>query len=50
MAQVRQPIYRSSIGRWRPYREQLRPLLEELGVDADDNAASSNGTTPIQTR
>jgi tetratricopeptide (TPR) repeat protein len=33
VAQVRQPIYQSSVGRWRPYREQLRPLLEELGID-----------------
>ena len=30
--QVRQPIYRSSIGRWRPYRDQLQPLLDALGV------------------
>lgn len=29
--QVRQPLYTSSIGRWRKYREQLAPLLEELG-------------------
>jgi tetratricopeptide (TPR) repeat protein len=32
-AQVRKPIYRSSVGRWRPYREQLRPLLDELGIN-----------------
>jgi tetratricopeptide (TPR) repeat protein len=30
-AQVRQPIYRSSIGRWRAYGELLNPLLEALG-------------------
>jgi len=36
---VRQPIYQSSVGRWRPYREQLRPLLEELGIDQDSDAA-----------
>jgi tetratricopeptide (TPR) repeat protein len=29
-AQVRQPIYRSSIGRWRPDRELLQPLLDAL--------------------
>lgn len=29
--QVRQPIYRSSVGRWRAYKEQLGPLLEALG-------------------
>jgi tetratricopeptide (TPR) repeat protein len=28
--QVRQPIYRSSVGRWRPYQAQLQPLLDEL--------------------
>jgi hypothetical protein len=28
--QVRQPIYRTSVGRWRPYAELLRPLLREL--------------------
>jgi hypothetical protein len=38
VAQVRQPIYRSSIGRWRPYREHLRPLLLELGINADDGS------------
>lgn len=30
--QVRQPLYRSSIGRWRPSDEVLRPLLDGLGV------------------
>jgi hypothetical protein len=33
--QVRQPIYRSAIGRWRPYKDMLGPLLSELGVDPD---------------
>jgi len=32
-AQVRQPIYRSSVGRPRPPRELLQPLLDALGVD-----------------
>lgn len=31
-AQVRQPIYRSSLGRWRPYREHLQPLFDALGI------------------
>ncbi len=31
--QVRQPIYRSSIGRWRPYADMLRPFFEALGGD-----------------
>ena len=30
--QVRQPIYRSAIGRWRVYGEQLEPLLNALGT------------------
>jgi tetratricopeptide (TPR) repeat protein len=30
MAQVRQPIYRSSVGRWRPDAALLQPLLEAL--------------------
>jgi tetratricopeptide (TPR) repeat protein len=34
VAQVRQPIYRSSIGRWREYAEQLGPLLAALGLSA----------------
>ncbi len=33
-AQVRQPIYRSSVGRMRPPQELLQPLLDALGVDA----------------
>lgn len=31
-AQVRRPIYRSSIGRWHGHHEALKPLLEGLGV------------------
>jgi hypothetical protein len=31
--QVRQPIYASSIGRWRPYAPYLGPLLAALGLD-----------------
>jgi tetratricopeptide (TPR) repeat protein len=37
-AQVRQPIYRSSIGRWRAYAHQLGPLIEALGVDIGGSA------------
>ena len=35
-SQVREPVYRSSVGKWRCYREQLQPLrqlLEQSGVD-----------------
>jgi hypothetical protein len=33
--QVRQPLYRSSVGRWRRYRKHLAPLCEVIGVDID---------------
>jgi tetratricopeptide (TPR) repeat protein len=31
-AQVRQPIYKNAVGRWRAYEEWLGPLLAELGT------------------
>jgi tetratricopeptide (TPR) repeat protein len=37
-SQVRSPVYRSSVGKWRHYREQLAPLvamLAEAGIDAE---------------
>ncbi len=34
VTQVRQPIYRSSVGRWRPDAALLRPLLEALEADS----------------
>jgi tetratricopeptide (TPR) repeat protein len=33
VTQVRQPIFRSSVGRWRHYRDLLRPLLEALNIE-----------------
>jgi hypothetical protein len=30
--QVRQPIYKSAVGRWRDYEEFIGPVLAELGV------------------
>ncbi|HYB08097.1 MAG TPA: sulfotransferase [Alphaproteobacteria bacterium] len=33
--QVRQPIYLSSVGRWKHYRDHLAPLLNALGRDAN---------------
>jgi tetratricopeptide (TPR) repeat protein len=32
VTQVRQPIYRNSIGRGKPYEMMLRPLLDELSI------------------
>ncbi|MEZ6113785.1 MAG: sulfotransferase [Pirellulaceae bacterium] len=34
--QVRQPIYRSSVGSWKRYESHLAPLLESLGALAGD--------------
>jgi sulfotransferase family protein len=34
VTQVRQPIYRTSIGRWRPADDVLRPLLDALDLDS----------------
>ncbi|MFV1850170.1 MAG: tetratricopeptide repeat-containing sulfotransferase family protein [Thalassospira sp.] len=31
--QVRKPIYRSSVERWRPYEKELAPLFEALGIN-----------------
>jgi tetratricopeptide (TPR) repeat protein len=41
VTQVRQPIYQHSVGRWRPYRHQLRPLLDALGIDAVEESKQS---------
>jgi hypothetical protein len=39
--QVRQPLYASSVGRWRHYRRHLGPLLRELrGMVPDDDDAN----------
>jgi len=36
--QVRQPLYATSVGRWRPYRKHLGPLLDGLkGLIPDDD-------------
>lgn len=34
-AQVRQPLYRSSMGRWRRFEKQLKPLADALGGPAE---------------
>ena len=37
--QVRQPLYGSAVGRWKPYEAMLGPLLEALGGLVDRGAA-----------
>ena len=39
--QVRQPIFKSSVGRWLPYKNLLRPLLEELQLDEQPAQSAS---------
>ncbi len=49
MVQVRQPIYRSSVGRWRPNSALLRPLLDELANRSEPdptNAINPNRREP----
>ena len=38
--QVRQPIYKNAIGRWRTYQHFLGPLLAELGTAGANRAAT----------
>ncbi len=38
--QVRQPLYRSAVGRWQPYRDMLKPLLDELAEGAEIGSKS----------
>lgn len=40
-SQVRQPIYKTSIGRWKRYRNKLDPLIEALGPLAQEEIARS---------
>jgi len=36
VVQVRRPIYNSSVGRWRPYKDKLGPLFDALGIASYD--------------
>ena len=36
MLQVRKPLYRSSVGRWRPFRAELAPLFKALALPVPD--------------
>jgi hypothetical protein len=37
--QVQQPVYRTSVARWRRYARHLGPLLEALGLEPDAGEA-----------
>lgn len=36
LAQVRQPIFTSSVGRWRPYAKHLQPMFQAMGLPEED--------------
>jgi hypothetical protein len=38
VTQVRRPIYRDSVGRWRPDKALLEPLLEALDIAGDTDS------------
>ena len=40
LVQVRQPLYKSAIGRWKPYESQLQPLIEALGELAESSSSA----------
>jgi tetratricopeptide (TPR) repeat protein len=42
--QVRQPVYSSSVGRWRRYAAHLAPLQKALGVDRVEEAQAASST------
>jgi len=49
--QVRQPVYRSAVYKWKRYESELRPLqdrLMELGVELPDNGALDIANHSIQ--
>jgi hypothetical protein len=41
--QVRRPLYRTSVGRWRPDTATFAPLLEGLGMDGAADASVAKG-------
>lgn len=43
LAQVRRPIYATSVGTWEPFADRLRPLFEALGPYAPDGVAEKPG-------
>ena len=47
-SQVRRPIYRSSLGRWRRYQKFLQPLIAELDCDQACPAMGSHVWQPTE--
>ncbi len=40
--QVREPLYRTSVGRWRPYENFLLPLIQALNVGIPEDASAEH--------
>lgn len=38
VVQVRQPVYSSSVGRWKRYGDEMKPLIEALGYKEQDSS------------
>ena len=49
LGQVRQPIYTSSVGRWRKYEQYLKPLLDEIGplVESYEEELEASSRQPV---
>ena len=43
--QVRQPMFKNSINRWKPYEKQLQPLIEVLQQDCRLNGLENTAHT-----
>jgi tetratricopeptide (TPR) repeat protein len=48
--QVRMPVYRTSVGRWRPYENFLQPLIEALNVGARENVGAVQARSSMADR
>jgi tetratricopeptide (TPR) repeat protein len=45
--QVRKPVYRTSVGRWRPYENFLQPLIEALNTGAPGDAGTDRADSSL---
>jgi tetratricopeptide (TPR) repeat protein len=48
--QVREPLYQTSVGRWRPYEKFLQPLIQALEIGALDSADAAQAGPAIAAR
>jgi tetratricopeptide (TPR) repeat protein len=48
--QVREPVYRTSVGRWRRYESFLQPLIQALSAAAPDDAGAVRAASATEVR